>query len=213
MDQLEEFHYFTTPVYAVKKPEFLEPIRNVSKKYLDKSKSRIAKNKNPMMVMTTNFSLDPDASEFAQYVSQTAWNILNAQGYNMDNLVTFFTEMWTQEHNFHSSMDTHVHGGGSQISAFYFLDVPENSCKMVIHDPRAGKVMINLPQKDANAVTPASERIVFAPEAGALIMCPAWLPHQFTRNLNKTKPVHFVHMNIAVTHAPEQQQEPNVEII
>lgn len=213
MDQLEEFHYFTTPIYAIKAPQFLESVRKVTKKYLDQSKSHIAKGKNPMTVMTTNFSLDPDVSDFAGYVSQTAWNILQSQGYNMDNLMTYFTEMWTQEHNFHSSMETHVHGQGAQISAFYFLQVPDHSCKMVIHDPRPGKVIINLPEKDNSKVSPASTQIVFSPAEGMIIFTPAYLPHQFTRNLNKTKPVHFVHMNLSVSASTETKTEPNLEVI
>jgi hypothetical protein len=212
MDQLEEFHYFTTPVYAVKKPEFLEPIRQVTKKYLDKSKA-CKKNKTPMTVMTQNFSDDPLAVGFAQYVSQTAWNILNAQGYNVDSAVTFFTEMWTQEHNFHSSMDQHFHGSGAQVSAFFFLEVPENACKMIIYDPRPAKVIIGLPQKDGSQVTQAAPQIVFTPEVGTIIFTPAWLPHSFSRNMNKTKSMHFVHMNLSVAPAPEVEADPNVEVI
>jgi hypothetical protein len=208
MDSLEEFHYFKTQIYSIVKPEFLESIREMSAMHLDYSK-RTMKNSNPMTVMTGNFSLEPWAADFAQYVSQTAWNILNAQGYGMDKLVTYFTEMWTQEHNFHSSIDTHVHGGGAQVSAFYFLEVPENACKLIIHDPRPAKVIIDLPEKDDNKVTPASRMIVFTPQEGTLFFAPAYLPHQFTRNLNPDKPVRFVHMNIAVTLAPE----PEVEII
>ena len=209
MDKLEEYHYFTTPIYTLIKTEFLEPIRNISAKYLEESKTCM-KVDNPMMTMTGNFSLDEGAAEFAQYVSQTAWNVLNAQGYDMEHLVTFFTEMWTQEHNFSSSMDTHVHGSGVQISAFYFLDVPENACKLIIHDPRPAKVIINLPEKDNSKVTPASQMIMFTPQDGTLILAPAWLPHQFTRNMNPDKPVRFVHMNLAVTQAPPLA---NVEII
>jgi len=208
MDSLEEFHYFKTQIYSIVKPEFLESIREMSAMHLDYSK-RTMKNSNPMTVMTGNFSLEPWAADFAQYVSQTAWNILNAQGYGMDKLVTYFTEMWTQEHNFHSAIDTHVHGGGAQISAFYFLEVPENACKLIIHDPRPAKVIIDLPERDDNKVTPASRMIVFTPQEGTLFFAPAYLPHQFTRNLNPDKPVRFVHMNIAVTLAPE----PEVEII
>jgi hypothetical protein len=211
MDQLEEFHYFTCPVYAVKKPEFLEPIRKLSKKYLDKSKA-CKKNKTPMTVMTQNFSLDEEAKEFAQYVSQTAWNILDSQGYNVDQAVTYFTEMWTQEHNFHSAIDQHFHGSGSQMSAFYFLEVPEKSCKMVIHDPRPAKVIIGLPEKNHGEITQAANTIVFAPEAGTIIFTPAWLPHSFSRNLNKTKPVMFVHMNLSISPAPDEVQS-NVEVI
>jgi len=211
MDQLEEFHYFSSPVYAVKTPQFLDPMRKVSKKYLEKSKCR-HKGKNPMTLMTQDFSADPDAADFAAYVSQTAWNILNSQGYNIDNIVTYFTEMWTQEHNFHSSMEQHIHGGGVQISAFFFLQVPENACKMVIYDPRPAKVIIGLPPKDNNAVTLASQQIVFTPEEGSLIFTNSWLPHSFTRNFNKNKAVHFVHMNLSVAPAPVEA-DSNVEVI
>jgi hypothetical protein len=212
MDQLEEFHYFTSPVYAVKKPEFLAPIKAITKKYLDRSRAN-KKNKSPMTVMTPNFSNDPEATGFAQYVSQTAWNILDSQGYNVDNMVTYFTEMWTQEHNFHSSMDQHIHGSGSQVSAFFFLEVPANSCKMVIYDPRPAKVIIGLPEKDHSKISQSANTIVFTPEAGTIIFTPAWLPHSFTRNLNKTQPVHFVHMNLSVSPAPEVEADPNVEVI
>jgi len=211
MDQLEEFHYFSSPVYAVKTPQFLDPMRKVSKKYLEKSKCR-HKGKNPMTLMTQDFSADPDAVDFAAYVSQTAWNILNSQGYNVDNIVTYFTEMWTQEHNFHSSMEQHIHGGGVQICAFFFLQVPENACKMVIYDPRPAKVIIGLPPKDNNAVTLASQQIVFTPEEGLLIFTNSWLPHSFTRNFNKNKAVHFVHMNLSVAPAPVEN-DSNVEVI
>jgi hypothetical protein len=119
MDKLEEFYYFITPIYHISKPEFLEAIKELSDEHLQKSKE-FMNAENPMTVMSTNFSLEPKAAEFAQYVSQTAWNVLTAQGYDMEKFVTYFTEMWTQEHNFHSSMDTHVHGHGAQISAFYF---------------------------------------------------------------------------------------------
>jgi hypothetical protein len=193
------------------KPEFLDSVLNVSKKYLEQSKETM-KVDNPMNVMTGNFSLDPDVKEFAEYVAQTGWNILHAMGYDMDKLVTHFTEMWTQEHNFQSAIDTHVHGMGSQISAFYFLEVPENACKLIIHDPRPAKVIINLPERDGNVVSHASQMVVFTPQVGTLFFAPAWVPHQFTRNMNPDKPVRFVHMNIAVTYAPPQPQ-PEVEII
>jgi hypothetical protein len=209
MDQLEEINYFATTIYAVEKRDFLSPIRAISDKYLEESKNCLGKN---MTVMTQNFSNDAEALEFAQYVSQTAWNILASQGYAMNDGVTYFTEMWTQEHNFQSSMDQHFHGNGAQISAFYFLEVPDKACKLVIYDPRAAKVIINLPQADADKMTPASPFGVFTPKEGVIIFTPAWLPHSFSRNMNSEKPMKFVHMNIAVAAAP-QAAEPEVEII
>jgi hypothetical protein len=206
MDSLEEHNYFSTTVYAVEKTEYLEPIRAISDKYLQVSKGHNGKK---MTVMTANFSNDPEALGFAQYVSQSAWNILSSQGYAMEGLVTFFTEMWTQEHNFQSNMEQHFHGQGAQISAFYFLEVPDKGCKLIIYDPRHSKVIINLPQADDDKLTPASPFGVFSPKEGVIIFTPAWLPHSFTRNLNSEKPMKFVHMNISVSPAPE----PEVEII
>jgi len=205
-DTLSESHYFSCPVYMVKKPEFIESVRAVSNQYLQDHTVG-----NGLTSMTGNYSNEESIAEFSQYVSQTAWNILASQGYAMDKLVTYFTEMWTQEHNHMSSMETHLHGAGAQISAFFFLDVPKDGCNLVIHDPRPAKVIIGLPQADEGKITSGSNQIVFTPEAGALILTNSWLPHSFTRNMSD-KPVRFVHMNLSVALAPEQSQ-PEVEVL
>lgn len=207
MDTLDVVHYFSSSIYAIKKMEFLDQIRDVSKKFINKCKC----GDNPMTVMTSDFSGDPDAKDFAQYVSQTAWNILQSQGYNMEKSVTFFTEMWTQEHNYQSSMDSHMHGYGVQMSAFYFLDVPENSSVVIFHDPRPAKVIINLPELDDGKITTASNSISFVPVEGTIMFVPPYVAHQFTRNLNTKKPMRFVHMNLGVALAPEKSSISTVE--
>jgi uncharacterized protein (TIGR02466 family) len=206
MEQLQEATYFPTKVYAIKKPEFLEAVNDVSMHYLAE-----AYDKNPerqMTVMTASYANDPRVADFAQYVSQTAWNILQSQGYAMDKLVTFFTEMWTQEHNAFSDMTYHVHNMGSQISAFYFLDVPKGGSQMLIHDPRPTKMMINLPEANDKIVSNSTSQIVFTPEPGTLLLTNSWLPHSFTKNMSM-EPTRFVHMNLGVTVAPE----PEVEVV
>jgi hypothetical protein len=211
VDDLQEFHYFSSPVYSIMKPEFLEPIRAISKRLLKQS-AQLNQHDNTMSTMTSNFSEEPEAAGFAQYVCQTAWNILDSQGFQMQNMLTYFTEMWTQEHNFSSSMEQHIHGSGSQYCAFYFLEVPKDSCHMMVYDPRPAKVIIGLPETDGSKVTTASTQIVFTPKVGTLMFVPAWLPHSFSRNLNKTQPVRFVHMNIGVMIAPKKAT-PSVEVI
>jgi uncharacterized protein (TIGR02466 family) len=207
MDKLEEAHYFASPIYMVKKPEFLDAVRTVSERYAETSRE----GSKGATLMTGTYAHEPELEEFSRYVSQTAWNILSSQGYNMDSLVTFFTEMWTQEHGHMSSMETHIHGHGVQISAFYFIDAPKDSCKLVLHDPRHAKVIINLPEKDATKITMGSHQVVFTPEAGSLIFANAWLPHSFTKNMSQ-EPMKFVHMNLSVAVSPEAQ-EPEVEVI
>jgi uncharacterized protein (TIGR02466 family) len=208
MDKLQEAAYFQSRIYAVKKMEFLEPVRAVSERYLKEAHDRLGAGQH-MTVMTATYAHEKEVQEFAAYVSQTAWNILSSQGYAVDSMVTYFTEMWTQEHNAFSDMGYHVHNMGSQISAFYFLDVPENGCQMLIHDPRPTKMMVNLPAKDDSAVTDASAHIVFKPEPGTLLFTNSWMPHSFTKNMNM-EPTRFVHMNLSVTLAPD---DPKVEVL
>lgn len=211
MDKLEEMHYFATPVYVVDKPEFIDAVRTVSSRYEEASRER-KKSADYVNLMTSSYSHEPELEAFSQYVSQTAWNILASQGYAMDDMVTFFTEMWTQEHNHLSSMETHVHGAGCQISAFFFVDVPEKSCKLVVHDPRPGKVIINLPEKDASKITLGGSQIVFTPRAGTIIFINAWLPHSFTKNMSNES-MRFVHMNLSVASGNVTSEEPSTEVI
>lgn len=213
MDKLEEMHYFATPVYVVEKKDFLEPVRTVSNRYIEAAKQHKGKD-DYVVLMTGSYSHEPELKDFSEYISQTVWNILSSQGFNMDNLVTYFTEMWTQEHNHLSAMDSHVHGSGAQMSVFFFIDVPENSCKLVIHDPRPGKVIINLPNKDDNEITMGSHQVVFTPQPGALIFINAWVPHSFTKNFSH-ETMRFVHMNLSVAISPEAegQEEKSVEVI
>jgi uncharacterized protein (TIGR02466 family) len=206
MDKLSEAHYFSCPVYMVKKTEFLESVKAVSDRHLEATRKF-----GETVTMTGDYSNEEEIAAFSQYVSQTAWNILQSQGYAMDKLVTYFTEMWTQEHGLMSSMETHLHGMGAQISAFYFLDVPPEGCKLVIHDPRPAKVIINLPQADDSKITAGSNQIVFTPEEGTLILTNSWLPHSFTRN-GAGAPTRFVHMNLSAALAPVVE-DPNVEVL
>ena len=211
-DKLTETHYFVTPIYSVQKPEFLDIVKAVSDRHLEASRKR-KKGKRYLNVMTASYMADKAIQPFTQYVSQTAWNILAAQGVAMEPLVTYFTEMWTQEHNTMSSMETHVHGRGAQITGFYFLDVPKGGCKLVIHDPRPGKVISSLPEADNKKITMSSHHVVFTPQPGTLILQNAWVPHSFTRNHSK-EPVRFVHMNLSVAVNPEYSpSEKKVEVV
>jgi hypothetical protein len=204
MDQLGEVKYFASTVYAIKKPEFLDTMRAVSERAMELTYPLHAPD--ALTIMSGNYSDAPEAQEFARYVSQTAWNILKSQGYNVDPVSTYFTEMWTQEHRKYSSMEHHIHGVGSQISAFYFLDCPENSGKVMIHDPRPGKVISTLYPADGSQVTDASSQILLTPEPGILMLANSWLPHGFSRNMDD-QPMRFIHMNLGVILNPEQQAE------
>jgi uncharacterized protein (TIGR02466 family) len=199
--QLQVAFHFPCPIYIIERPDFLPSVTEVSDESLQKlHKERKLDDIYPVM-MSENFFADPRVATFTEFVGSTAWNILNEQGYAMHDKVVSFTEMWTQEHHKHSSMEQHTHGYGAQIVGFYFLEVPENSPRVIFHDPRAGKVQIDLPETDPNQATVASKMINFEPKPGMMIFSNAWLAHSFTRHASD-KPIKFVHFNLNVQMAP-----------
>jgi hypothetical protein len=165
--------------------------------------------------MTGHMHVDPRLNELGEYILNTAWNILDSQGYKMADKVTYFQSMWGQEHHKHSSMEQHVHNNGSQIVGLYFLECPENPPYLVFTDPRIGKLQLGLQEADPSKISMASDRISFKPEVGQLYFTNAWLSHGFSKNNSKT-PFKFVHINIAVQQASPTQQKsstPQVTII
>ena len=194
---LDEFHYFVTPIYITKQPQFLDTVKAIAADSIKQVHGKSKPNKIHPVLMSGNLLEDERIEEFAAFVGQTAWNILSGQGYAMDQFKTTFTELWCQEHYQTSSMDYHTHPGGSFLVGFYFLDTPEGCPPAVIHDPRAGRIMLDLPQADPTQATLSSTMINFKPEPGMMIFAPAWLAHSFGRNPSKA-PFRFVHFNLTV---------------
>lgn len=198
--QLDQLNYFATPIYITQQPQFLDEVREIALAKIKEVHGSKKPDKLFPLRMSGNMLEDARIAPFAEFVGQTAWNILASQGYAMDGFNTTFTELWCQEHGYSSSMDYHVHPGGNLIVGFYFLDVPEGAPHAVIHDPRPGRVMLDLPQADVTQATLASTMINFKPEPGMLLFAPAWLGHSFGRNASKS-PFRFVHFNLAVQPA------------
>jgi len=212
-DHLTTWMYFPTMVGSVKKPEFLDIVKEVSDEYLEKRKEQQRELDEIYPVyMTDNFYHEERIREFVNFIGKTSWDVLNGQGYNMETLGVSFNEMWTQEHYKHSAMEQHIHGYGSQLTGFYFLDVPEKSSKVVFHDPRPSKVQINLPEKDMNVATYGSNMINFNPEPGMLMITNSWLPHSFTRH-GSDDPLRFVHFNLIVMQQPQTSCPAPAEVV
>jgi len=198
--QLQVAFHFPCPIYLIERPDFLETVRTVSDEALDAQRKTQELNEIYPVLMSGNYYADPRMAGFSEFIGATAWNILNEQGYAMQDKVVSFTEMWTQEHHKHSAMEQHVHGFGSQIVGFYFLEVPDEASRVVFHDPRMGKALIDLPETDPNQATIASKMINFTPKPGLMIFTNSWLAHSFTRHASD-KPIKFVHFNLTVQMA------------
>lgn len=211
--QLQVAYHFPCPIYLIERPDFLEAVSIVSEENFAVSRKTQKLNEIYPVITSGNYFGDPRMARFSEFVGATAWNILNEQGYAMQDKVAQFTEMWSQEHHKHSGMDAHTHGYGSQIVGFYFLETPENCSNIVFHDPRAAKVQIDLPEQDVGIATPASKMINFTPKPGMMIFANSWLAHSFTRHA-ADKPIKFVHFNLTVISAPQQSCPlPAAEIV
>lgn len=211
--EIERHHYFATPIYITKKPEFLQIVKEVANEKLQEA---LLKNDNKIndvfpFIMSTSMLNDERLNEFAAYIGEAAWSFLAEQGHDMSGFNTIFTEMWCQQHEYSSSMDYHAHGG-SYMVGFYFLDTPEDCPRTIIHDPRPGKLMIPLPQTDQDKATLASNMINFKPEPGMMIFAPSYLPHSFGRNASK-EPFRFVHFNIGVQQVVNMACPATAEVI
>ena len=107
--QLQVAYHFPCPIYIIERPDFLEAVSIVSEESLDVQRKERDLNEIYPVYMTGNYYGDARMAKFTEFVGSTAWNILNEQGYAMQDKAVQFTEMWTQEHHKHSAMDAHVH--------------------------------------------------------------------------------------------------------
>tara|TARA_R100001510_G_C7646544_1_gene203841 strand:+ start:563 stop:1240 length:678 start_codon:yes stop_codon:yes gene_type:complete len=212
-DKLTLEAHFATPIYTLFKPEYLDVVQNISKKRLKAVKKEKGLNEHYPVLMSDNFFDDPSLEPFVSFVGQTSWNILNEQGYAMQNMVVQFTEMWTQEHHTHSLMEQHTHRFGSQIVGFYFLDVPPDAPRALFYDPRQGTVQGSLPEGNPDQLSFATSVVNYEPKPGLFIFTNSWLAHSFTKNISK-KPFSFVHFNLTVApNLQPVQADPEVEIV
>lgn len=211
-DILNPHNLFPSIIYSVAKPEFLDAVRKVSQRYLALRKKSEPKLDPMHPVQTNGYAHEPELSAFTSYIAQVAWTILNGQGHDVANLGTYIQEMWSQEHNQYNGHDEHIHSRGAQITGMYFLDCPENGCRVAVHDPRYGKNQINIPEADLEKITLASSTALFIPTPGMFYFFNSWLPHSVTRN-PVDLPTRLVHFNLGVKDLPPASAPPAATVI
>lgn len=200
-------YYFSSSVYTAEEEKFLADAKAVTADYVQaiKGKPDYVKSR---LIQTEWIGGDQRIHALSQHIADLGWETLQQQGYAMQGQEVYFLEYWAQEHQKHSGMDEHVHGFGSQLVGFYFLDCPDENARVVFSDPNQAKKQINLMQADQTKATFASTAINFQPKAGMLMMTNSWVPHLFTRN-ESDKPFTFIHFSLGVRpasvfHAPAE---------
>ena len=90
--------------------------------------------------------------------------------------------------------NSHIHNN-SHISGFYFLKCSDKTSFPLFHDPRPGKMMIQLPEKNESLITDASEKIHLKPKPGDFVFFNSYLGHEFEID-HGIEPFRFIHFNI-----------------
>ena len=212
MSELHSFSLFDTILYKAEVPEYLknkdfmsvcdehtdQAISNAKKLIDERNKKFKIDIKDHGMSYHSGAEMYKDERfhNFELLIRNTARNILENQGFDLSNYSIDYTEMWIQKFAYEGGghQDTHVHWD-NHVSGFYFVECSERTSKPVFHDPRAGRMMLNLPIKDHSKLCPAMERQIISVKPGTLLLFNSWLPHQFSVD-NGIDPFRFIHFNL-----------------
>jgi len=208
-DQLQASVYFSSPVYSIEIPEWVDDANKVCDKYIKDAKKNNAKiikerekkfgkkiGDHGMSYHSTSLVGDPALKEIQEYIGATSWNVLDHMGYDLTNYELFWTEFWVQEfgekggghHEGHIHYDNH-------ISGFYFLKCSDKTSMPVFHDPRPAKLMTQLPLKNETEITLGAHQIHYKPKPGTMMFFPSYMEHQYVVD-DGVEPFRFIHFNL-----------------
>ena len=200
---------FQSAIYRTEAPQYLDLLNLVCDPFIVEAKKKTAPQITSreakagkdigdigLSYHTENLMKQAELYQFRRFIKSTSENILDAQGYDLKDYDLKFTEMWCQEFASKGGghHDTHIHWN-NHISGFYFLKCSNKTSAPLFHDPRAGKMMTQLPEKDRNIVTLATEKVLLRPKPGTVMFFNSYLPHQFAVD-NGVDPFRFIHFNL-----------------
>lgn len=169
---------------------YIIKLRNENKKRIDNNKEFGFSNHSSSLANDENFL------EFTKFICKKSFNFLDEQGYDLSNYFLSVSDLWVQEFakNGGGSHNTHVHSN-SHVSGFYFLKCSNKTSYPIFHDPRPGKLMIQLPQKNKSLVTEACESVPLFPTPGTFVFFNSYIGHEFPVDIG-VEPFRFIHFNI-----------------
>ena len=204
---------FESIVYRKELPEHVDNLIKITNDYIHKARKNtrpeILKREKKYGVAIGDHGMsyhshgklyqDKRMADFETLIRVTAKNILESQGFDVSGHELDYTEMWVQQfadqggghHETHVHLDNH-------ISVFYFLKCSDRTSVPVFHDPRPGRMMLNLPLKDTSKLCYAMERQSLKIFPGTLLMFNSYLPHEFKVD-NGIDAFRFIHFNIKAT--------------
>jgi uncharacterized protein (TIGR02466 family) len=196
-----KFSIFSSFIYIEEDNSWLASLNKLSDPYIkkatEKNKKLFINNKDfGLTHHSSTLTNDVNFLKFIEFISKRSYSILDEQGYDLKDYSLALRELWVQEFSkegggYHS---IHTHWNG-HISGFYFLKCSDKTSMPVFHDPRPGKIMIQLPEKNKNEITEASEQINLKLQPGCFVFFNSYLGHEFVVD-HGIEPFRFIHFNI-----------------
>jgi uncharacterized protein (TIGR02466 family) len=188
-------NHFQTSIYKIHKPEFLKPLIKATDKYILDLKNK-NKDKFGTVFHSLGIAKDKNFNELNSFIGESSYKILDQQGYDLTKYKLFISEMWVQEFTKlgGGNHSPHIHWNG-HISGFYFLKCSNKTSYPIFHDPRPGKMMNMLKQKNTNLLNYSTEQVYFKPIPGDMFFFNSYLSHEFPVDDGKDA-FRFIHFNV-----------------
>jgi hypothetical protein len=193
--------FFSSCIYVEEDISWLESLNKLSDPYINEARE----NNKKLFINNKDFGLvhhsslltnDINFLKFIEFISRRSYSILDKQGYDLKDYSLALRELWVQEFSKegggHHSIHTHWNG---HMSGFYFLKCSDKTSFPIFNDPRPGKIMIQLPEKDQSLITDASEKIHLKLKPGSFVFFNSYLGHEFEID-HGIEPFRFIHFNI-----------------
>jgi len=208
--------FFSSCIYVEEDTSWLDSLNKFSDKYIEEAKE----NNKKLFINNKDFGLTHHSNsltgninflKFIEFISKRSYLILDEQGYDLNNYSLSVNDLWVQEFSKEGggNHSTHTHWNG-HMSGFYFLKCSDKTSFPIFHDPRPGKMMVQLPEKDTIKITDASEKIPFRPKPGIFVFFNSYLGHEFVVD-HGIEPFRFIHFNIQAV--PKQLINNNIKRI
>lgn len=190
---MQESHFFISPIYILEKKEWLNHLNESCEKYINQD---YIKNNFGVSHHSTTLTHDDNFKEINMFICKTGMNILNEQGYNMNIYSLIISELWVQEFSKKGGghHNSHIHSN-NHISGFYFLKCSEKTSFPVFYDPRHVKRALQLPEKNLDNITLASEKIAMKVQPGTFVFFNSYMEHEFVVDKGE-EPFRFIHFNL-----------------
>lgn len=193
--------YFVSNIYNCYIPKWTKALNKYSNKYITEIKKLNGVAKSGTKDFGTShcsFTLlgDENFSVLGEFIKSLTRDLLIKQGYDLSSKEVTLNDFWVQEFSKHGGghQGYHVHPN-RHMSGFYFLKCSENTSYPIFEDPRPGKVMTDLTQKDNSVLTTSSSTVFYKPKPGTLMLFNSYLPHHFAVDPGKD-PFRFIHFNL-----------------